>query len=95
MKMPWFSILGSIGYFVGYDSTMKLPWFPIMSSIAEVAQKIERDREHISIIICKAPRPWAGRVAVMKFKTMKIDSEGFLWFSTKNSTPESYRPYGI
>ena len=65
---------------------------------AEVAQwyrkssEIELTRACVDyIIFWAAPCPW---IAVVKFKTTKINSEGFLWFSTKFSTPENYPPYG-
>ena len=31
---------------------------------------------------------------VTKFKTTKINSEGFLWLFMKINTPEDYPPYG-
>ena len=56
----------------------------------------EIERDHVSItspVYCwcsAAPFDW---VAVTKFKTTKINSEGFLWLCTKISTPENYPPY--
>ena len=52
----------------------------------------ERDRACVSSLV-QSHTP--GLVAILKFKTKKINSEGLLLLSTKISAPENYPPYSI
>ena len=51
-----------------------------------------RGRE-LCMCLCMPCMYTFGRVAVMKIKTTKINSEGLLRSFTNFSTPENYQPY--